>query len=125
MPFADNSFDYYTIAFGIRNFTDIGKGLSEAYRVLKPGGKFICLEFSQVNNLILSKIYSLYSFNVIPKIGKFIAKDEASYQYLVESIKKFPGQEKFKKMIMNTGFESSNYNNLSFGTVAIHTGVKN
>ena len=125
LPFADNSFDYYTIAFGIRNFTDIGKGLSEAYRVLKPGGKFICLEFSQVNNLILSKIYSLYSFNVIPKIGKFIAKDEASYQYLVESIKKFPGQEKFKKMIMNTGFKSSNYNNLSFGTVAIHTGVKN
>lgn len=124
LTFADNSFDYYTIAFGIRNFTDINKGLSEAYRVLKPGGKFICLEFSQVNNLILSKIYNLYSFNVIPKIGKLVAKDEASYQYLVESIKRFPNQEKFKKMIMDTGFKNSNYSNLSFGTVAVHTGIK-
>lgn len=125
LPFADNSFDYYTIAFGIRNFTDIAKGLSEAYRVLKPGGKFICLEFSQVNNLILNKIYNLYSFNVIPKIGKLVAKDEASYQYLVESIKKFPNQERFKKMILDAGFKNVRYQNLSFGTVAIHVGEKN
>jgi ubiquinone/menaquinone biosynthesis methyltransferase len=124
LPFADNSFDFYTIAFGIRNFTNIDKGLSEAFRVLKPGGKFICLEFSQVNSLILSKIYDLYSFNVIPKIGKLVANDEDSYQYLVESIRKFPNQEKFKKMIIEAEFENVNYQNLSFGTVAIHTGIK-
>jgi ubiquinone/menaquinone biosynthesis methyltransferase len=124
LPFADNSFDFYTIAFGIRNFTDVSKGVSEAFRVLKPGGKFICLEFSQVNNLVLSKIYNLYSFNIIPKIGKLVVKDEASYQYLVESIKKFPNQEKFKKIIIDAGFKNVRYQNLSFGTVAIHVGQK-
>ena len=85
---------------------------------------FICLEFSQINNLILSKIYDLYSFNIIPKIGKIITKDENSYQYLVESIRKFPNQTKFKQMIIDAKFENTNYQNLSFGSVAIHTGIK-
>jgi ubiquinone/menaquinone biosynthesis methyltransferase len=125
LPYENDRFDYYTIAFGIRNFTNIDKGLAEAYRVLKPGGKFICLEFSQVNNLILSKLYDLYSFNVIPKLGKLVARDEASYQYLVESIRKFPHQEKFKKMIQDAGFKNATYQNLSFGAVAIHSAYKN
>ena len=124
LPYNDNNFDYYTIAFGIRNFTNIEKGLKEAYRILKPNGKFICLEFSEINNLILSKIYDLYSFNIIPKIGKFITNDQNSYQYLVESIRKFPNQEKFRKMIEAVGFKNVSYQNLNFGLVAIHTAIK-
>lgn len=124
LAFNDNFFDFYTIAFGIRNFTDINKGLSEAFRVLKPGGKFICLEFSKVNNYFLQKFYDAYSFNIIPKIGEIILNDKDSYQYLVESIRKFPSQDKFKNMIENAGFEKVSYQNLSFGTVAIHTGHK-
>jgi demethylmenaquinone methyltransferase/2-methoxy-6-polyprenyl-1,4-benzoquinol methylase len=125
MPFQDNSFDYYLISFGIRNVTNIEKALSEAYRILKPGGKFLCLEFSQVNNIMLQKIYDLYSMNVIPKIGKFVANDEDSYRYLVESIRKFPNQQKFKQMIINAGFGNVSYKNLSSGVVAIHEGQKN
>ncbi len=124
LPYADSSFDYYTIAFGIRNFTNIQNGLNEAFRVLKPGGKFICLEFSQVNNLPLAKLYDLYSFKAIPKIGKLVAGDEDSYQYLVESIRKFPNQENFKKMIEKAGFSNVSYTSLNFGVVAIHTGFK-
>lgn len=124
LPFADNNFDFFTIAFGIRNFTNIDKGLSEAFRVLKPGGKFICLEFSKVNNYFLQKFYDAYSFNVIPRIGEVILNDRSSYQYLVESIRKFPSQENFKKMIENAGFKNVNYENLSFGTAAIHVGTK-
>lgn len=124
LPHEDEQFDYYTIAFGIRNFTNIQNGLNEAFRVLKPGGKFICLEFSQVNNLALAKIYDLYSFNLIPKIGRFVAKDEASYQYLVESIRKFPNQENFKEMIEKAGFKNVGYTSLNFGVVAIHIGWK-
>ena len=124
LPHDDNSFDYYTIAFGIRNFTNIQAGLNEAFRVLKTGGKFICLEFSQINNLPLAKIYDLYSFKAIPKIGKLVAGDEASYQYLVESIRKFPNQENFKKMIEKAGFKNVSYNSLNFGVVAIHIGCK-
>jgi demethylmenaquinone methyltransferase/2-methoxy-6-polyprenyl-1,4-benzoquinol methylase len=124
LPYKNNEFDFYTIAFGIRNFTNIDKGLEEAYRVLKKGGKFICLEFSKVNNEILSKIYDLYSFNIVPKIGKLVADDEDSYQYLVESIKKFPNQEKFKNMIEEAGFKRVSYQSLTFGTVAIHIGYK-
>jgi len=124
LPYADNSFDYYTIAFGIRNFTNIQNGLNEAFRVLKEGGKFICLEFSQVNNLPLAKLYDLYSFKAIPKIGKLVAGDEDSYQYLVESIRKFPNQENFKKMIEKAGFKNVSYQSLNFGVVAIHTGYK-
>lgn len=122
--FEDNSFDFFTIAFGIRNFTNIDKALSEAYRVLKPGGKFICLEFSKVNDLFLQKIYDVYSFKLIPKIGEVVLKDRASYQYLVESIRKFPPQEEFKKMIEKAGFKNVSFENLTFGTAAIHAGIK-
>lgn len=124
LPYDNNQFDFYTIAFGIRNFTNIDKGLSESFRVLKPGGKFICLEFSKVNNEILGKIYDLYSFNVIPKIGKIVADDEDSYRYLAESIKKFPDQKTFKNMIEKAGFKNVAYQSLTFGTVAIHIGIK-
>lgn len=124
LAFDDNSFDYFTIAFGIRNFTNIEKGLSEAYRVLKPGGKFICLEFSKVNDYFLQKIYDVYSFKLIPKIGEVVLNDRASYQYLVESIRKFPSQEDFKKMIERAGFKNPSYENLTFGTAAIHSGIK-
>ncbi len=124
LNFTDESFDFFTIAFGIRNFTNIDKGLSEAYRVLKKGGKFICLEFSKVNDYFLQKIYDKYSFNIIPKIGEVVLNDRASYQYLVESIRKFPKQEDFKKMIENAGFKNASYQNLTFGCVAIHVGYK-
>jgi demethylmenaquinone methyltransferase/2-methoxy-6-polyprenyl-1,4-benzoquinol methylase len=124
LAFLDNSFDFFTISFGIRNFTDINAGLKEAFRVLKPGGKFICLEFSKVNDYFLQKIYDTYSFKIIPKIGEVILKDRDSYQYLVESIRKFPDQEKFKKMIETVGFKNVSYKNLSFGAAAIHVGYK-
>lgn len=124
LPFEDNSFDFFTIAFGIRNFTNIDQGLAEAYRVLKPGGKFICLEFSRVNNYFLQKFYDAYSFNVIPRVGEIILKDRESYQYLVESIRKFPSQDVFRGMIEKAGFKSASYQNLSFGTAAIHVGQK-
>lgn len=122
--FNDETFDFFTIAFGIRNFTNIDKGLQEAYRTLKKGGKFICLEFSQINNYFLQKFYDVYSFNIIPKIGEIVLKDKNSYQYLVESIRKFPRQDAFKKMIEDVGFKNVSYKNLSFGTVAIHIGYK-
>jgi ubiquinone/menaquinone biosynthesis methyltransferase len=122
--FEDESFDFFTIAFGIRNFTNIDKALLEAYRVLKPGGKFICLEFSKVNDYFLQKIYDAYSFKVIPKLGELTMNDRESYQYLVESIRKFPSQEEFKKMIEKAGFKNVKYRNLSFGAAAIHTGIK-
>ncbi|MBU6339455.1 MAG: class I SAM-dependent methyltransferase [Rickettsiales bacterium] len=124
LPFLDESFDFFTISFGIRNFTDINAGLEQAYRVLKPGGKFICLEFSKVNDYFLQKIYDTYSFKIIPKIGEVVLKDRASYQYLVESIRKFPDQDKFKKMIETVGFKNVSYKNLSFGAAAIHIGYK-
>jgi demethylmenaquinone methyltransferase/2-methoxy-6-polyprenyl-1,4-benzoquinol methylase len=119
LPFVDKQFDFYTIAFGIRNFTDIQKGLSEAKRVLKDGGKFICLEFSKVEDYFLQKIYDQYSFKIIPRIGEIILKDRNSYQYLVESIRKFPEQNQFKKMIEDAGFSSVSYQNLNFGVVTI------
>ncbi len=124
LSFKDETFDFFTIAFGIRNFTNIDKALSEAYRVLKKGGKFICLEFSQVNDYFLQKIYDIYSFKVIPKIGEVVLNDRDSYQYLVESIRKFPSQNEFKKMIEIAGFKNAAYKNLSFGAAAIHTGIK-
>lgn len=122
--FENETFDFFTIAFGIRNFTNIDLALKEAYRVLKPGGKFICLEFSKVNDYFLQKFYDAYSFKVIPKIGEVILKDRESYQYLVESIRKFPSQDDFKKMIEDAGFKNVHYKNLSFGIAAIHVGEK-
>ena len=124
LPFEDNSFDLYTIAFGLRNVTHIDKALSEAYRVLKPGGKFYCLEFSQVNAPGLKHIYDFYSFNIIPKLGEVIAQDRQSYQYLVESIRRFPSQDKLSLYMKRSGFEKTSYENLSAGIAAIHSGVK-
>lgn len=124
LPFADNSFDTYTISFGIRNVTRIPDALSEAFRVLKPGGRLMVLEFSQLPNDTLQKAYDAYSFNVIPRMGKLIANDRDSYQYLVESIRKFPDQETFATMIRNAGFEQVKYRNLTMGVAVLHSGWK-
>jgi ubiquinone/menaquinone biosynthesis methyltransferase len=124
LPLSDNTYDYYTIAFGIRNVTDIAAVLREAHRVLKYGGRFMCLEFSKVTNPLLAGAYDFYSFNVIPQMGQMVAGDKDSYQYLVESIRKFPPQEKFLEMIRDAGFQQCSYTNLSFGAVAIHSGWK-
>ena len=124
MPFSDSTFDVYTISFGIRNVTDISKTLSEAYRVLKPGGRLMILEFSSVNNDLISWIYDKYSFNIIPKLGEFVSNDRESYQYLVESIRKFPNQEKFSEMIINEGFRKVKYRDLTFGIAALHSAWK-
>ena len=124
MPFCDSTFDVYTISFGIRNVTNISKTLSEAYRVLKPGGRLMILEFSSVNNDLISWIYDKYSFNIIPKLGEFVSNDRESYQYLVESIRKFPNQEKFSEMIINEGFRKVKYRDLTFGIAALHSAWK-
>ena len=124
MPFSDRTFDAYTISFGIRNVTNISKTLSEAYRVLKPGGRLMILEFSSVNNDLISWIYDKYSFNIIPKLGEFVSNDRESYQYLVESIRKFPNQEKFSEMIINEGFRKVKYRDLTFGIAALHSAWK-
>lgn len=124
LPFDSNSFDYYTISFGIRNVTNIDKVLSEAYRILRPTGKFICLEFSNITNRKLVKLYNWYAFNVIPFMGERVAGNREAYQYLVESIQKFPTAEQFKKKIQNSGFDFVKYRKLTSGIVAIHTGYK-
>ncbi|XP_028852372.1 2-methoxy-6-polyprenyl-1,4-benzoquinol methylase, mitochondrial-like [Denticeps clupeoides] len=124
LPFDDDQFDVYTVAFGIRNVTHIEQALQEALRVLKPGGRFLCLEFSKVSNPLLSSIYDAYSFQVIPVLGEVIAGDWKSYQYLVESIRRFPDQETFKAMIEDAGFFRVQYFNLTGGVVAIHSGFK-
>merc|ERR1711939_811021 len=124
LPFKSNSFDVYTISFGIRNVTNISKDLSEAYRVLKPGGRLMILEFSSVNNDIVSWFYEKYSFNIIPRLGEFIVNDKESYQYLVESIRKFPDQNTFSNMIINEGFKKVKYRDLTFGIAALHSGWK-
>ncbi|XP_060601796.1 2-methoxy-6-polyprenyl-1,4-benzoquinol methylase, mitochondrial-like [Ruditapes philippinarum] len=124
LPLEDNSFDAYTIAFGIRNCTHIDKVIEEAYRVLKPGGRFMCLEFSQVPNPVIRSVYDEYSFQVIPVLGQVLAADWKSYQYLVESIRQFPNQEDFKSLIELCGFKAVTYENLTFGVVAIHSGFK-
>ncbi|MCA8869483.1 MAG: bifunctional demethylmenaquinone methyltransferase/2-methoxy-6-polyprenyl-1,4-benzoquinol methylase UbiE [Rhodobacteraceae bacterium] len=124
LPFADNSFDVYTISFGIRNVTRIPDAIAEAYRVLKPGGRFMVLEFSQIPNPALQWVYDRYSFNIIPPMGKIIANDRDSYQYLVESIRKFPDQENFAAMIRTAGFQNVKYRNLTMGIAALHSGWK-
>jgi demethylmenaquinone methyltransferase/2-methoxy-6-polyprenyl-1,4-benzoquinol methylase len=124
LPFPDNSFDYYTIAFGIRNVVSIENALAEAYRVLKPTGKFLCLEFSKVKNDLIKPLYDFYSFNMIPKIGGCVAGNKNAYRYLAESISLFPEQEDFKTMIQKTGFSNVAYKNLTFGVAAIHYGFK-
>jgi len=124
LPFADGSFDVYTISFGIRNVTRIGDALAEAYRVLRPGGRLMVLEFSQVPVPALQWAYDRYSFNVIPVMGQIIAGDRDSYQYLVESIRRFPDQETFLQMIIDAGFGQARYRNLTLGVAALHSGWK-
>jgi demethylmenaquinone methyltransferase/2-methoxy-6-polyprenyl-1,4-benzoquinol methylase len=124
LPFADNSFDVYTISFGIRNVTRPQEALNEAFRVLRPGGRLMVLEFNQIPVPLVQKAYDIYSFNVIPWMGKLIANDRESYQYLVESIRKFPDQETFLSMVQGAGFENTNYRNLSLGIAALHSGWK-
>nr|XP_020479593.1 2-methoxy-6-polyprenyl-1,4-benzoquinol methylase, mitochondrial [Monopterus albus] len=124
LPFDDAQFDIYTIAFGIRNVTHIEQALQEAQRVLKPGGRFMCLEFSKVTNPLLARLYDAYSFQMIPVLGEVIAGDWKSYQYLVESIRKFPDQEEFKHMIEDAGFCCVRYSSFTGGVVALHSGFK-
>lgn len=124
LPFDDNSFDIITIAFGLRNVTDKDKALRSMYRVLKPGGRLLVLEFSKPEQEILSKVYDFYSFNVLPKMGELVAKDGESYQYLAESIRMHPDQETLKTMMDNAGFDQTSYHNLTGGVVALHKGFK-
>jgi demethylmenaquinone methyltransferase/2-methoxy-6-polyprenyl-1,4-benzoquinol methylase len=124
LPFPDNTFDVITIAFGLRNVTDKDMALRSMYRVLKPGGKLLVLEFSKPPNQLLSKIYDGYSFNILPKLGKLFANDADSYQYLAESIRMHPDQETLMGMMDNAGFANTDYHNMTGGIVALHRGVK-
>lgn len=124
LPFDSDKFDAYTIAFCLRNVTTPENALAEAYRVLRPGGRFMCLEFSQVTNPLFRTVYDTYSTYVIPKMGEAIANDRHSYQYLVESIRKFPNQDTLADMMRAAGFKAVNYTNLTGGIVAIHSGYK-
>jgi len=121
LPIADNSMDAFTIAFCIRNVTRIPRALEEARRVLRPGGRFLCLEFSQVVVPVLGRLYDAYSFRVLPGLGKMVTGDREAYQYLVESIRKFPDQETFSAMIADAGLDQVSYRNLSGGIAAIHS----
>lgn len=124
LPFPDNSFDVYTISFGIRNVTRPQQALNEAYRVLKPGGRLMVLEFSKIPTPALQWAYDRYSFNLIPAMGQVIANDRDSYQYLVESIRQFPDQQTFLEMVKSAGFEQAKYRNLTLGIAALHSGWK-
>ena len=123
LPFKNNYFDYYTISFGIRNVSNINNALEEAYRVLKPGGRFLCLEFSKVKNEILNRFYKIYSKS-IPQIGKLIVGKSEPYEYLVNSIEEFDSQDEFFKKIKKQNFINVSYRNLSGGIVAIHSAWK-
>jgi demethylmenaquinone methyltransferase/2-methoxy-6-polyprenyl-1,4-benzoquinol methylase len=124
LPFADDCFDGYTIAFGIRNVPRMELALKEAYRVLKRGGRFLCLEFSRVETPVLDRLYEAYSFAAIPALGRWVAGDGEPYRYLVESIRRFPGAERFCGLIAEAGFARPNFTRLSGGVVAIHSGWK-
>lgn len=124
LPFADNTFDCITIAFGLRNVTDKDMALRSMLRVLKPGGRLLVLEFSKPGNPLLSKAYDTYSFRVLPLMGKLVANDSESYQYLSESIRMHPDQETLKEMMENAGFSRCTYQNMTGGIVALHKGIK-
>jgi demethylmenaquinone methyltransferase/2-methoxy-6-polyprenyl-1,4-benzoquinol methylase len=123
LPFPDNSFDCITIAFGLRNVTDKDAALRSMYRVLKPGGRLLVLEFSKTDEW-LTPIYDFYSFKLLPKIGKVVSNDEESYRYLAESIRMHPDQDSLKDMFASAGFEDCDYHNLTGGIVAVHRGFK-
>jgi len=123
LPLKDNTFDYYTISFGLRNTKDINKALSEAYRVLKPGGRFLCLEFSKIQNSNLDLIYNNYA-KLIPFIGKIIVGEKEPYEYLIKSIENFVNQEELVSLMKNNNFQKCTYRNLSGGIVSIHNGWK-
>ena len=122
LPFPSGHYDAYTIAFGIRNVTRIDAALAEAYRVLKPGGRFLCLEFSHVDVPMLDRLYDFHSFEVIPRLGHLAACDAESYRYLVESIRRFPRQQQFSQMIAKTGFSRVQFRNFTGGIAAVHSG---
>jgi len=124
LPFPDNSFDLYTIGFGLRNVTNKDKALSEAFRVLRRGGRILVLEFSHLPHPALQAAYDAYSFNIIPRLGQAVANDAASYQYLVESIRRFPKQHELQQMVSDAGFQYSTYTNMMLGIVAVHSGFK-
>lgn len=120
LPFATNSFDLLTIGFGLRNVTNKQRALKEMWRVLRPGGQAMILEFSTPTTVGIRKLYDAYSFKILPQLGQYIAKDKDSYQYLAESIRKHPTQEVLKKMVLDAGFDECEYHNLSMGIVALH-----
>ena len=123
LPLSDNKFDFYTISFGLRNTKNLNKTLTEAYRVLKPGGRYLCLEFSKIQNSDLEFIYKNYS-KLIPSIGKFVVGDEKPYKYLIKSIKNFVNQDELIDLMKKNGFKKCTYRNLSGGIVSIHSGWK-
>ncbi|MEM9683011.1 MAG: class I SAM-dependent methyltransferase, partial [Pseudomonadota bacterium] len=122
VPLPDSSVDAYTIAFGLRNVTHRDRALAEARRVLRPGGQFLCLEFSRIGLPLLGRIYDRYSFTVVPWLGQIVGRDRASYQYLVESIRRFPDQETLSEMMVDAGLERVSHQNMSGGIVALHRG---
>ena len=124
LPFPDNYFNCITIAFGLRNVTDKDAALRSMYRILKPGGRLLVLEFSKPTNALLEKAYDVYSFNVLPKMGQLVANDAESYQYLAESIRMHPDQETLKGMMAQAGFDKVEYHNMTGGIVALHVGLK-
>jgi demethylmenaquinone methyltransferase/2-methoxy-6-polyprenyl-1,4-benzoquinol methylase len=124
LPFADNSFDIITIGFGLRNVTHKDKALQSMYRVLKPGGRLLVLEFSKPEHQWLNKVYDVYSFNLLPMMGKLLVNDAESYRYLAESIRMHPDQETLKQMMLDAGFDAVEYHNMTGGIVALHRGFK-